>query len=123
MALGILIPQLGIKPVPLAVEVQSLNHWTAREVPILYYFKLVRVVLLKVEFIYIKKNSACEFKTVFSQSMGCDCIRIHEIHGFPLIACDPLCLQITDFVEQHQENLIMTGGKGLKMKKKVVSKG
>ena len=52
-----------------------------------------------------------------------DCIRIHEIHGFPLIACDPLCLQITDFVEQHQENLIMTGGKGLKMKKKVVSKG
>ena len=24
----------GVKPVPPAVEVQSLNHWTAREVPI-----------------------------------------------------------------------------------------
>ena len=29
---GILVPQLGIKAAPLAVEVWSLNHWTAREV-------------------------------------------------------------------------------------------
>ena len=27
-----LIPQPGIKPMPSAVEVQSLNHWTTREV-------------------------------------------------------------------------------------------
>ena len=33
MACGILVPQPGIKPVPLAMEAQSLNHWTTREVP------------------------------------------------------------------------------------------
>ena len=30
-ACGILVPQPGIKPVPLAVEAPSLNHWTSRE--------------------------------------------------------------------------------------------
>ena len=32
MACGILVPQLGIKPVPAAVEARGLNLWTAREV-------------------------------------------------------------------------------------------
>ena len=32
-ACGILVPQLGIEPTPPVLEVQSLNHWTAREVP------------------------------------------------------------------------------------------
>ena len=32
-ACGILVPQPGIEPVPPAVEAQSLNHWTSREVP------------------------------------------------------------------------------------------
>ena len=32
-ACRILIPQLGIEPAPPAVEAQSLNHWTASEVP------------------------------------------------------------------------------------------
>ena len=32
MAFGILVPQPGIEPGPLAVEALSLNHWTAREV-------------------------------------------------------------------------------------------
>ena len=32
-ACGILVPPLGIKPTPSAVEAQSLNHWTTREVP------------------------------------------------------------------------------------------
>ena len=32
MACGILGPQTGIDPAPLALEVQSLNHWTTREV-------------------------------------------------------------------------------------------
>ena len=32
-ACGTLVPWLGIEPVPPAVEVRSLNHWTAREVP------------------------------------------------------------------------------------------
>ena len=32
-ACGIFVPQPGIEPTPLALEAQSLNHWTAREVP------------------------------------------------------------------------------------------
>ena len=32
-ACGILVPRPGIKAVPPAVKAQSLNHWTAREVP------------------------------------------------------------------------------------------
>ena len=31
-------PQLGIKPVGLALEVQSLNHCNAREVPLFFNF-------------------------------------------------------------------------------------
>ena len=33
MACGILVPQPGIEPMPPALEAQSFNHWTAREVP------------------------------------------------------------------------------------------
>ena len=29
---GVLVPQPGIEPTPHALEVQSLNHWTAKEV-------------------------------------------------------------------------------------------
>ena len=32
VACGILVPRLGIEPVPSAMEVWSLNHWIAREV-------------------------------------------------------------------------------------------
>ena len=32
-ARGMLVPRPGIKPAPLAVEAQTLNHWTAKEVP------------------------------------------------------------------------------------------
>ena len=32
-ACGISVPRPGIEPVPPAVEAQTLNHWTAREVP------------------------------------------------------------------------------------------
>ena len=46
MAFRILLPRPGIKPMPPAVKVQSLNHWTAREVPAAWMFsahsKLVR---------------------------------------------------------------------------------
>ena len=37
MACGIFVPQPGIKPMPPAVEVRSLNHWTAEEVPTANY--------------------------------------------------------------------------------------
>ena len=33
MAGGLLILRPGIEPMPHALEAQSLNHWTAREVP------------------------------------------------------------------------------------------
>ena len=33
MAYRILVPQLGIEPMPPAVEVQRSNHWTTGEVP------------------------------------------------------------------------------------------
>ena len=36
VACRILVPPSGIKPVPPAVEAQILNHWTTREVPLLF---------------------------------------------------------------------------------------
>ena len=33
MAYGILVPQPGTESVPPEIEVQSLNHWDAQEVP------------------------------------------------------------------------------------------
>ena len=44
MACGILVPQRGLKPVFPAVEVQSLNHWTSREVPEVC-FSLVTIII------------------------------------------------------------------------------
>ena len=41
---GILVPQPGMEPVPPAVEVWSLNHWT-REVPSKLLFKTLFIVL------------------------------------------------------------------------------
>ena len=35
---GILVPQSGIKPTCPALETWSLNHWSAREVPIIFIF-------------------------------------------------------------------------------------
>ena len=35
---GILVPWTGIEPVLLTLEAQSVNHWTDREVPIIFYF-------------------------------------------------------------------------------------
>ena len=37
MACGILVPKPGIEPMPPEVDVQSLNHWIAREVPIMIF--------------------------------------------------------------------------------------
>ena len=38
MACGILVLCTGIEPIPSAVEPWNLNHWTAREVPLLRHF-------------------------------------------------------------------------------------
>ena len=37
VACGILVPQPGIKPVPPALEAQSVNHWTTRGVPVVCF--------------------------------------------------------------------------------------
>ena len=47
-ACRILVPRPGIKPGPPAVEAQSLNHWTAREVPIVGILTGVRWYLIMV---------------------------------------------------------------------------
>ena len=39
VAHGILVPQPGIEPMPPALEVWSLNHWTTREVSRSFFFK------------------------------------------------------------------------------------
>ena len=41
MACGILVPRPGIEPSPPALEAQSVNHWTAREVPIFHFLTLL----------------------------------------------------------------------------------
>ena len=38
-ARGILVPQPGTEPTPLALEAWSLNHWTAAEVLYLFFKK------------------------------------------------------------------------------------
>ena len=40
----ILVPQPGIKPMPPAMRAQSLNHWTTREVPSVY-FEMISLLL------------------------------------------------------------------------------
>ena len=45
-ACGILDPQPGIEPMPLALEARSLSHWTAREVPM---FSFLVATVYKVE--------------------------------------------------------------------------
>ena len=41
-ACGILAPRPGIEPTARAVEVQSLNHWTAREVQYSFFFNFYK---------------------------------------------------------------------------------
>ena len=43
-----LLPWPGIEPVPPALEVQSLKHWTAREVPQVFLFKFMYISLRSV---------------------------------------------------------------------------
>ena len=73
VARGILVPQPGIEPAPLAVEVWSLNHWTTREAPdISVYngwelgfgcFKMTVILGLKSNILFI--NVADKFKIFY----------------------------------------------------------
>ena len=65
-ACGILVPQPGIEPGPLAMKEQSPNHWTAWEFPVLAILerralfccvKFLKVVLIMyLSFVIIKLN-------------------------------------------------------------------
>ena len=48
-ACSTLVPTSGIKPVLLAVEAQSLNHWTTREVPKVLIFRILSTSLVAVD--------------------------------------------------------------------------
>ena len=52
-ACGILVPRPGIEPAPPALEAQSLNHWTAREVPRWLFFFFLADIHFSFLFIYI----------------------------------------------------------------------
>ena len=54
MACGILVPQRGMEPMCPVVEVQSLNHWTPGEVPLLQ-FKLDISSISLYEILHIRK--------------------------------------------------------------------
>ena len=60
---GILVPWPGIKPLPLTVEAQSLNHWTAREVPLFFCWAHV-VSLFWLLYFSVPK---CPFSALFSE--------------------------------------------------------
>ena len=47
LACRILVPRPGVEPAPAAVEVQSLNHWTTREVPVPECFKYSQSYCIK----------------------------------------------------------------------------
>ena len=60
MVCGILVPQPGIKPVPLAVEEQSLNYWTIREV----CFKIFNFSLSLVPIMFHRPTSVLFLMTI-----------------------------------------------------------
>ena len=45
VARGILVPRPGMEPALPALEAQSLNHWTAREVPVLLFFFFLNIFI------------------------------------------------------------------------------
>ena len=49
----LLAHQPRIEPVPLALEVQSFNHWTAREVSKFFFLKQWSSIIRKIKYTYI----------------------------------------------------------------------
>ena len=63
MPCGMQDPQRGILPMLPAVEAQSLNHWTAREVPERGYLEAPKAYLIAVLRVILKLNfKFCEQK-------------------------------------------------------------
>ena len=64
-ACGILVSPQGIKPEPPAVEAQSLDHWTTREVPPRCLFLVARCSLVSVQV------WSCQYTFIFLDSPSC----------------------------------------------------
>ena len=54
VACGILVPQPGIEPGPLAERAWSPNHWTAREFPELWLFLSHYILETHTEYLQVK---------------------------------------------------------------------
>ena len=67
VALRILAPQPGIEPMPPAVEVQSLNHWTTREV--LWWF-LLKISFIKQRWEIIHYNGFQQSQELFTPDVS-----------------------------------------------------
>ena len=66
MACRILVPQLGIKHMPPALEAQSLNHWMTREALFLTYFLKKYAIWLD-----LHKASVCVLLVTQSYPTNC----------------------------------------------------
>ena len=70
MACGILVPQLGIEPMPPALETWSFNHWTSMEVPIVpVYFLNVLAGLLDFFFFFFRREWKTYTETLIKFSL------------------------------------------------------
>ena len=90
MECGILVSRPGIEPLAPAVEVQSLNHWTAREVPavLLKLTKHCKSIILQYKIkIKIKKNSPHTFANILEKKK-IDSLSIKLNHmKLPMLKC------------------------------------
>ena len=74
MACGILVPWAGIEPASSLLEVQSLNHWTAREVLLCYFFHDYKNSNIWVQ----TENTALVWQTLIA-SQWCILLRMIDI--------------------------------------------
>ena len=86
MACGILVPWPGIEPTPLSLEIQSLNHWAAREDPNSYFLFLWRRFCSKTSSVHFSEIKNSWQSSSFPQLPLC-----HWLLKFYRPQKDPLC--------------------------------
>ena len=69
---GILVPWPGIKPVPFASEVWSLNHWITRDIPIMMYYPLYIIIIFDLLTLCLEFLHLCSWGVFFAVSFSCD---------------------------------------------------
>ena len=72
MAYGIFVPQPGVKPLPPALKVWSLNHWPTREALLFFFFILSFMSSLCN--LGINPLSDISIENIFSHSVSCPLI-------------------------------------------------